>query len=64
MILQVNTAPYPGVQGWTLNPADHLRVLGITWKKFEGWSDSDFVTFYGCENVPETLPSFIKRFPE
>jgi len=44
--------------------SDILRSYGIAWRGADGRSDSDQVTFYGCENVPEDLPSFIKKISE
>ncbi len=43
------------------SPTKDMEKLGITWNETIWQSIIDSVWFMGCENVPETLPPYIRE---
>lgn len=47
---------------YELDIRDELSRRGITWKTCEVDELVETAVFYGCENVPDELPSYMKIF--
>ncbi len=43
-------------------PVEIMKSLGITYKRAEGIMHTDVVHFYECENIPDTLPSYVQAW--
>lgn len=51
-------------EGEYRHPADVVRELGIRYREWHSAPMADCILLYGCENVPEELPKFIKVIGE
>ena len=61
MILVIDMSPSAHLNDGR-SAVEILRDLGVKWSWYEGWSDTDSLVFFDCENVPDDLPVFIKKY--
>ena len=46
------------------HPQEFMKEVGITYKESRAYSVYDCWVFYGCQGLPDTLPSKLKEFED